>query len=193
MKYSLAVPFLERIVSLAVDGGYTGQITANSFMKREFGKKLIEDYFPKVDLTHVIDMGGVSFGMRGFGGVPTIILIVRNRLPVVSNIRAVMGICGEPSTPEDPARGHVWSAIINQIDQPGSKSAFVSVSDSPRELFHNHPWSIGGGGAAELKKQLEEYASTTLVNVIDEIGVIGMTNADDVMIASSEIRAIAPY
>ena len=36
MKYSLAVPFLERIVSLAVEGGFTGQITANSFMKREF-------------------------------------------------------------------------------------------------------------------------------------------------------------
>src|SRR5262249_40247566 len=46
MKYSLAVPFLERIFRLAVSAsenagcGYTGQITANSFMKREFGKKL---------------------------------------------------------------------------------------------------------------------------------------------------------
>ena len=58
MKYSLAVPFLERIVSLAVDGGFTGQITANSFMKREFGKKLIEEFFPRVDLTHVIDTSG---------------------------------------------------------------------------------------------------------------------------------------
>ena len=47
MKYSLAVPFLERIISLAVDGGFTGQITANSFMKREFGKKLIEEFFPR--------------------------------------------------------------------------------------------------------------------------------------------------
>ena len=48
MKYSLAVPFLERIVSLAVEGGFTGQITANSFMKRDFGKKLIEEFFPEV-------------------------------------------------------------------------------------------------------------------------------------------------
>ena len=29
MKYSLAVPFMERIFQLAVDGGFTGQITAN--------------------------------------------------------------------------------------------------------------------------------------------------------------------
>ena len=46
MKYSLAVPFLERIFQLVVPGGYTGQITANSFMKREFGKKLIEEFVP---------------------------------------------------------------------------------------------------------------------------------------------------
>ena len=57
MKYSLAVPFLERIVSLAMEGGFTGQITANSFMKREFGKKLIEEFFPRVDLTHVVEHG----------------------------------------------------------------------------------------------------------------------------------------
>ena len=53
MKYSLAVPFMERIFQLAVDRGFTGQITANSFMKREFGSKLIEEFFPKVDLTIV--------------------------------------------------------------------------------------------------------------------------------------------
>ena len=32
-----------------------GEITANSFMKREFGRKLIEEFLQKVDLTHVID------------------------------------------------------------------------------------------------------------------------------------------
>jgi hypothetical protein len=44
-KYALSAPFAERIFGLAVLGsGYTGQITANSFMKREFGKKLIEQF-----------------------------------------------------------------------------------------------------------------------------------------------------
>src|SRR6185437_3638044 len=42
--YALSVPFAERIFQLTIHGiGYTGQITANSFMKREFGKKLIEE------------------------------------------------------------------------------------------------------------------------------------------------------
>ena len=56
--------------------GYTGQITANSFMKREFGKKLIEEYFPKVDLTHVIDTSGAYIPGHG---TPTVILIGRRR------------------------------------------------------------------------------------------------------------------
>ena len=54
------MPFLERIISLAVEGGFTGQITANSFMKREFGKKLIEEFLPRVDLTHVIDTSKIA-------------------------------------------------------------------------------------------------------------------------------------
>jgi hypothetical protein len=71
-QYSLSVPFMQRLFGLAVRGdlapsrqgakdaaaGYVGQITANSFMKREFGKKLIEGYLPTVDLTHVIDTSG---------------------------------------------------------------------------------------------------------------------------------------
>jgi hypothetical protein len=75
-QYSLAVPFMERIFQLAVPGGYTGQITANSFMKREFGKKLIEVFFPKVDLTHVIDTSGAYIPGHG---TPTVILLGRTR------------------------------------------------------------------------------------------------------------------
>ena len=71
------MPFAERIFELAVLGtGYTGQITANSFMKREFGKKLIEEFFPKVDLTYVIDTSGAYIPGHG---TPTVILIGRRR------------------------------------------------------------------------------------------------------------------
>ncbi len=128
-------------------------------MKREFGKKLIEEWLPQVDLTHVIDTSGAYIPGHG---TPTVILFGRNRKPVADTIRTVMGIRGEPSTPDDPSQGLVWSAIVQQIDQPGSQSEFVSVGDSQRELFHKHPWSIGGGGAAELKEQLEDSCDTTL-------------------------------
>jgi hypothetical protein len=192
MKYSLSVPFLERIVSLAVAGGFAGQITANSFMKREFGKKLIEEFFPRVDLTYVIDTSGAYIPGHG---TPTVILFARNRTPVTNTLRTVMGIRGEPSTPADASRGLVWSAILDQIDKPGSQSEFVSVADSPRELFHKHPWSIGGGGAAELKEELEEKARMTLGNLANSIGITSFTLEDDVFLIpldAAHRRALLP-
>jgi hypothetical protein len=176
MKYSLSVPFMEHIFKLGAPGAFMGQITANSFMKREFGKKLIEQFFPATDLTHVIDTSGAYIPGHG---TPTAILFGRRRAPVADTVRAVMGIRGEPTTPDDPAKGLVWTAIETQVDQPGSQSEFVSVNDTPRPTFHSHPWSIGGGGAAELKEVLEEGAADVLRDVAQTaIGVV--TLEDDV-------------
>ncbi len=168
MKYSLGAPFTERFFELAVTGngrpaGYVGLITANSFMKREFGSKLIEEVLPQLDLTHVVDTSGAYIPGHG---TPTVILFGRHRAPVGDVVRAVMGIKGEPSAPEDPAQGLVWSAIVGQIDRVGSKSEFVSVGDTPRATFARHPWSIGGGGAAELLEQIEEATEERLESVI---------------------------
>lgn len=179
MKYSLAVPFMERIFQLAVPGGFTGQITANSFMKREFGKKLIEQFFPKVDLTHVIDTSGAYIPGHG---TPTVILFGRHRTPISKVIRTVMGIRGEPSTPEDAAQGLVWSAILKQIDFEGSESDFVSVADSRRELFYKHPWSIGGGGAAQLKENIESVSSKCLGDMAISIGFASFPGLDDAFV-----------
>jgi Eco57I restriction-modification methylase len=195
-KYSLAVPFIERFFQLAIPAspspaspagegrgegtisspGFVGMITANSFMKREFGKKLIEQHIPRWDLTHVIDTSGAYIPGHG---TPTVILFGRHRPPIEPTVRAVMGIRGEPSTPEDPARGLVWTAIVEQVDRVGSVSEYVSVSDVTRESFGKHPWSIGGGGAAELKELLDEQASSILGDVATAIGITAVTGEDD--------------
>ena len=176
MKYSLAVPFLERIVSLNIKGGYSGQITANSFMKREFGKRLIEDFFPRVDLTHVIDTSGAYIPGHG---TPTVILFARNQKPVDLVIRTVMGIRGEPSTPESAVDGKVWQAILKQIDDLTYKSEFVSVADSQRLAFHKHPWSIGGGGASELKAAIDLKCESRLEKFVDSIGFSAILGEDE--------------
>lgn len=80
---------------------------------------------------------------------------------MASGIRTVMGIKGEPATPTDPAQGLVWRAIVEQVDVAGSESAYVSVADTPRATFAKHPWSIGGGGAADLKERIEEGRLTS--------------------------------
>jgi len=181
MKYALSVPFIERFWQLAIPGsttrpaGFVGMINANSFMKREFGKKVVEEFFPRVDLTHVIDTSGAYIPGHG---TPTVILFGRNRSPVGDTVRAVMGIKGEPSTPEDPAQGKVWSAIVAQVNQPGSESEFVSVADSPREFFSKHPWSIGGGGAAELKESIDNTGMNRLVDEAD-IGISVVSGEDE--------------
>ncbi len=175
-QYSLAVPFMQQIFQLAVRGGFTGQITANSFMKREFGKKLIESYFPTIDLTCVIDTSGAYIPGHG---TPTTILFGRNRAPVGQTLRTVLGIRGEPSTPSDPAKGQVWSSILRLLDQSGESDLFVSASDSELNLFHKHPWSIGGGGASELKELLDEYAAERVNAVCSSIGFVCITKADD--------------
>jgi hypothetical protein len=185
-QYSLSVPFLQRLLILACEKGFTGQITANSFMKREFGKKLIENYLPKIDLTHVIDTSGAYVPGHG---TPTVILFCRHRKPIVSTIRAVMGIKGEPSTPENPAQGMVWSAILDQIDQVDSQSSFVSVNDAPREQLARHPWSIGGGGAAELKETIEERGEKILSEIATDIGFGAVTREDEAYLLSSKVAA----
>ncbi|WP_278468323.1 BREX-2 system adenine-specific DNA-methyltransferase PglX [Gimesia maris] len=177
MKYSLAVPFLERIFRLAVTGGFTGQITANSFMKREFGKKLIEQFLPQIDLTHVIDTSGAYIPGHG---TPTVILFGRHRKPVTSTIRTVMGIRGESDTPKKPSEGLVWSSIMSQIDLPGSESNHISSSDADRMRFMTHPWSIRGGGAAELKELIDTRCEVKLHNLSTSIGITSFTLADDI-------------
>lgn len=175
-KYSLGVPFTERFFQLAHHdtdperAGYVGMITANSFMKREMGKNLIEQWFPGHDVTHVVDTSGAYIPGHG---TPTVILVGRNRSPVADEVRAVMGIRGEPSTPEDPEKGLVWSSIVSLADQPGSSSDFVSVVDLNRSRLAKHPWSIGGGGAAELKERLDAVGPP-LVSIVDSVGIFAV-------------------
>ena len=184
-QYSLSVPFMERFFDLALNGdgtpsrpaGFVGQITSNSFMKREFGKKLIEEYLPLWDLTHVIDTSGAYIPGHG---TPTVILLGKNQPFVSGTIRTVLGIRGEPPTPVDPAQGLVWRSICEQVDEPGSSSEWVSVANSARINFHKHPWSIGGGGAAELKQTLDSEAGQILQDLLKDTGARLLTRLDEV-------------
>lgn len=191
MKYSLGAPFTERFFELArrpasADfsgaAGFVGLITANSFMKREFGSKLIEQVLPRLDLTHVVDTSGAYIPGHG---TPTVILFGRHHAPVGAAVRTVMGIKGEPSTPEDPAQGLVWRSIVDQVDVAGSESAFVSVADTPRTTFARHPWSIGGGGAADLKETIEE-GRKRLDSIAVELGIASVTGEDDLYMLDNE-------
>ncbi len=188
-KYALSVPFAERFFQLAIrasrdhrGAGHIGQITANSFMKREFGKKLIEEFFPTIRLTHVIDTSGAYIPGHG---TPTIILVGRRTFPRNESIRAVLGIRGESTQPNNPADGRVWQAIVKQINEPNTSSDWVSAVDLSPEALRQHPWSMSGGGAAELIQKLEQSTDKLESKLARAIGPASFPGQDEAFILSS--------
>jgi hypothetical protein len=179
-KFALAAPFTERFFDLARDGGYVGLINANSFMKREFGKRLIEDVLPRYELAHVVDTSGAFIPGHG---TPTVLLFGRNQRPSEASVVTVMGKRGEPTTPDDPANGLVWSSIRDHHREIGFENDYVSVAEVERERFAKHPWSLGGGGAAELKALLEQRAERNLGDIAESIGITAFTLEDEVYLA----------
>ncbi|MFC4060600.1 BREX-2 system adenine-specific DNA-methyltransferase PglX [Planomonospora corallina] len=187
-KYVLTVPFAELFFRLAVRDnerpGYVGQITANSFMKREFGKKLIENFFAhKADLTEVIDASGAYIPGHG---TPTVILIGKNRdRNRLSEVRAVLGIRGEPSRPADPARGLIWRSIVDFIDRPAADTRYVSVTQVPRQRLATHPWTLSGGGSGELVSLIESSPKKVRDEIGRPIGFASFPGQDDVFLVGT--------
>ncbi|MCX5184237.1 BREX-2 system adenine-specific DNA-methyltransferase PglX [Streptomyces sp. NBC_00268] len=156
--FPLSLLFVERMFRLAVSkneatpGGYVGQYTSSSFTTRGFGEKLIEDFLPHIGLTHIIDTSGAYVPGHG---TPTLILVGRNDSTMRdAPVRALFTVRSEPTMPEQPERGIVWQSILDQIDRPGSTSEWVSVEDEPRPRFSHFPWTMVGGGAADLMDRL---------------------------------------
>ncbi|WBB83539.1 BREX-2 system adenine-specific DNA-methyltransferase PglX [Micromonospora sp. WMMC264] len=189
-KYALTVPFAERFFQLAKRGdevgmnaGHVGQITGNGFMKREFGRNLITQFFSEmVDLAEVIDTSGAYIPGHG---TPTVIVVGLNRLAsrrYSGRIRAVLGIRGEPSVPNPPSSGRVWKAIAGQIDNPGSESAWVTVLDLDRQRLATHPWSLSGGQSPALMAHIDKVRTAPLSDVIASAGITSFTLGDDLYI-----------
>ncbi|MFC5953566.1 BREX-2 system adenine-specific DNA-methyltransferase PglX [Streptomyces pratens] len=183
-KFPLSVLFVERMFRLAVrknsttPGGYVGQYTSSSFAKREFGEKLIDEFFPDVALTHVIDTSGVYVPGHG---TPTLILVGRNEPGMRDTpVRSVLGVRGEPTYPEHPAQGIVWKSIRDQIDLPGSTSEWISVQDEPRQRFHRFPWTLTGGGAADLMDLVAQAPQRLADLLADRAGVASDPGQRDV-------------
>jgi hypothetical protein len=92
---------------------------------------------------------------------------------------AVLGIQGGPNTTDDPSDGLVWRSIINLLNTELHQNEFVSKAIVGRGIFSKHPWSIGGGGAAELKQTIEQTNPRFLKELITDLGRTTHTGEDD--------------
>ncbi|MGP5693541.1 BREX-2 system adenine-specific DNA-methyltransferase PglX [Corynebacterium variabile] len=181
--YALTVPFMVKFFQLAKDGeagqdaGWVGQITSNSFMQRGFGKPLIEEFFGEVDLREVIDTSGAYIAGHG---TPTVVIVGRHAHPSRRKVVGVLGIQGEPGVPVDPARGAVWSSIVDHIDEVDYQDAHISVTELDRGFITSHPWNLQGGSTPTVAQQVDSAAQRPLEAVIQgQIGGAVRVGADE--------------
>lgn len=185
-KYAMTAPSMVMFFGLAQTndstrgGGWVGQITSNSFEKREFGVPLIEEFFPTVDLREVIDSSGAYVPGHG---TPTVILIGRNARPSRSKVRGVLGIQGEPGVPDCAEDGLVWRSIVEHIDDAGYEDNYISVRELDREFIGSHPWNLQGGAAPEISTMLRN--GQPLDTRIESIGFAAITGEDDAFVVPS--------
>ena len=188
-EYALTVPFTERMFQLARrpgsggTAGWVGQITSNSFMKREFGAKLVENFLIRQDLRLVVDTSGAYIPGHG---TPTVIIVGRPQPPIGDNVRAALGVRGEPRRPLDPAKWLVWRAIVEHLDEPGWDDPWVTVANLPRQALSSHPWSLRGGGAIALLAGLSSVDGVRLGAAADAIGYASITGEDDAFLLAPD-------
>lgn len=186
MQYHLSEPFTERCFQLAVEGGFVGLIIDDSFMKKAHGRPLIQKVLARRDLSLIVDTSRAHIPHHG---TPTVLLFARNQRPSNELLRAVLGKRGETGTPDEPREGRVWSSIEEGWSTAGFENAFVSVADVERTVYARHPWSLKGGGALQLKKQLEAAAPRRLGEITSDIGRTTVCGFDDVYVLSPDAAA----
>lgn len=201
-KYTLSVPFMELLFRLAKapmvgsGAGYVGQITSNSFMTREFGQRLIEEFLsgnylgehhPKyVDLEKVIDSSRAWIPGHNSDGTPTVILVGRPQQPVSPIVRTVLGRRGEPGLPAIPSKGKVWQDMVTHLDSSDHDGEYVTVTDLARSSLSKFPWSLSGGGAEELLAKITEADRVLLKSEIYRAGFFGIHGSDDAFILTAD-------
>ncbi|PQM73913.1 BREX-2 system adenine-specific DNA-methyltransferase PglX [Corynebacterium sp. J010B-136] len=179
--YAMTAPSMVMFFALARDKyssrgpGWVGQITSNSFEKREFGAPLIEKFLPTVDLREVIDSSGAYVPGHG---TPTVILVGRNAPPSKTKVRGILGIQGEPGIPKHAEDGLVWRSIVEHVDDLGFENDFISVREMDRDFIGSHPWNLQGGAAPEISNTIERHAGSLLQTLSTEIGRTTHTGMD---------------
>jgi hypothetical protein len=151
--YALSAPFIERCFGLCVEGdkpGYLGLIVASSFMRRDFGRFLVEAVISKFELTQVVDTQGAHIPGHP---TPTVILFGRRSAPLRDRVRTVISKRGEAGSPEEAAQGHVWNEIVTHADHDYEGDRVVST-ELARSVFESHPWRLAAGDEQSLRAML---------------------------------------
>ncbi|MFI7664168.1 BREX-2 system adenine-specific DNA-methyltransferase PglX [Nocardia sp. NPDC049526] len=185
-KYALTVPFIVRFFELARNdtygAGFVGLLSSNSFMKREFGQRLVEQFFPTVDLAEVIDTSGAYIPGHG---TPTVLLFGRNRPPTRAAVRTVIGLLGESTMPDHPEQGLVWQSIRYAIDrESGDEDLWTQRVDVDKPSLWKFPWTLADRDTIEILRDMESTGSI-LSSIALRIGFFAIAGANDVLLSTA--------
>ncbi|MDT0613285.1 BREX-2 system adenine-specific DNA-methyltransferase PglX [Streptomyces lancefieldiae] len=184
--YPLSAPFTELAFSLALPGetaGRVGMLTSNSFMKREFGRGLIERVLSKVEISHVIDTSGAYIPGHG---TPTVLLVGRNHVPGPhDSVHVIVSRRGEPAMPQVPSEGLVWRALRDHALQAGGTSDWAESYQQDREELNAFPWSLAPSAVRTVLRHMEE--GERLGERVVRIGYAANTGSDDLFTGSAQV------
>jgi len=182
-KYLLVCPFFDLSFGLLRHGGQLGFIVSNAFAKREFGKPLIEDFFPTVDLQKVVDCSGLLFPGHG---TPTCIVFGKNQTPGEhSSIRIAATLPGGGDLRTPPEESPLWKALEGHHDDAGYIDDRITVADRPRKDMAKWPWNFDSGSTNTIAAITSIHPLLDFIK--DEVGVCTMTNADPLFIITPDI------
>jgi Eco57I restriction-modification methylase len=108
-EFQLVCPFFELSFGLLQPHGQLGFIVSNAFAKREFGKPLVEEFFPTVDLQKIVDCSGLMFPGHG---TPTCLVFGAQRKPEQESLVRVAAILpGGGDLRTAPEDSQLWDAL----------------------------------------------------------------------------------
>lgn len=170
-QYSLVAPFVERCFQLTAPGGSVGMLVANRFMKREYGKALVEEVLAREDLTLLVDAEGAFLPGHG---TPMLLLFGRRRPPeaLVVPVVSFLALSSMRAARQQQQR---WETLGQDAARIGFADEFITVDAVPRSALARHPWSLG---TALPVLRLLEAQPDTLASVCTG-GAGAVTGADD--------------
>jgi len=183
-QYLLICPFFDLSFGLLRPGGHLGFIVSNAFAKREFGKPLIEEFFPTVDLQKIVDCSGLMFPGHG---TPTCIIFgashpVKQKESVT--VTALLPGGGDLRTP--PEDSSLWMTISERHDCPGYEDSKIAVYAWDKSRLLHWPMNFDLG-ADNLRLKIEASDGNVLGDFLDgSIGRVCFTGADDLFFVGED-------
>jgi hypothetical protein len=176
-NYQLVCPFFEMSYGLLQPDGQLGFIVSNAFAKREFGKPLVQDFFPTVNLQEIIDCSGLLFPGHG---TPTCIAIGRRRPSEIKStvrVAAILPGGGDLRTP--PEGSSLWRSLAEHYDEPGFQNSQISVADHSQSEMARWPWSFFSGAD---EKKIEASSAQLGQWCSEPIGAQFITGKDEAFV-----------